>query len=285
VKPLPWRNGLKLISLWDIMKTLDLAKAFQLAGGSQSAATIFDPNPVTWVEGPDKTLDSSLRESLTRHYTQLSELYKDLELPASSTFCTEIVKLLGSDGTAKASWLNAPTRGFITSVQSELASRLFLYVPYQNADLYQAPFTGWEGIRDSFPNAIYDVQEAAKCLGLQRSTASVFHCMRVLECGLRALATEFKVPTNHKAWGEIINQTQNAIDRIPRDPNKPADWKEYRQFCSEAAAQFMHFKYAWRNYAAHARVKYTPEEAEQIFRHVRDFMMHLAKRLKEPATS
>jgi hypothetical protein len=43
----------------------------------------------------------------------------------------------------------------------------------------------------------------------------------------------------------------------------------------------MHFKNAWRNYTAHKQFKYTEDEAEAIFRHVRDFMMHIAKRLKE----
>ncbi len=43
----------------------------------------------------------------------------------------------------------------------------------------------------------------------------------------------------------------------------------------------MHFKNAWRNYTAHSHLKYTEDEAEAIFRHVRDFMTHIAKRLKE----
>jgi len=282
---LPWRNGSELISLWDIMKTLDFAKAFQLACGCQSTAAFLDPKQVTFVEGPDEALHPSLRTSLTTHYTQVSELCKNLELPASLAFCTQILTLLGSEHTAKGTWLNTPTRAFVTSIQSELASRLFLYVPYQNAGLYQEPFAGWEQIHDAFPNAVYDVEEASKGLALERSTACVFHCMRALEHGLRVLAGVFSIPFEHKSWGEIIEPIEKAIRDISKKKNKPANWKDDEQFYSGAASQFMHFKNAWRNYTAHVGFKYTETEAEAIYRHVREFMAHLAKRLKEPAAT
>jgi len=92
-------------------------------------------------------------------------------------------------------------------------------------------------------------------------------------------------PTNHKAWGEIIKGIEDGIKRYPGDPNKPPDWRDYQQFYAEAAAQFLHFKSAWRDYTAHARTKYTETEAEAIYRHVRDFMQHISKRLKEPQTA
>jgi hypothetical protein len=134
----------------------------------------------------------------------------------------------------------------------------------------------------AFPSAEYEIKEASKCLALRRNTACVFHCMRVLEHGLCALAGQFDVPAGHKTWNELIEQIEKAIKEKAKE--KPASWKDDQQFYAEAASQFMHFKNAWRNYTAHLHFKYTEDEAEPIYRHVRDFMMHIAKRLKEPAT-
>ena len=280
----PWRGGPRLISLWDIMKTLDLAKAFQLRAGCQSAATFLDPTQITWISGQDETLEPRLRASLVAHYIQVSEFCKAFDLPISQASCNEIITLLDSQDTAKGRYLNSPTRELPKRIHEELQSRLFLYMRNQSAALYEHPLEGWDKSQEAFPSAIYDVEEAAKCFALQRSTACVFHTMRVVEHGLKSLAAKFNIGVNHRAWGEIIDQINAAIHGIKKQPSKPADWKEDERFYSEAASQFMHFKNAWRNYTAHSHFKYTEEEAETIFRHARDFMEHIAKRLTE-ATS
>jgi hypothetical protein len=41
-------------------------------------------------------------------------------------------------------------------------------------------------------------------------------------------------------------------------------------------------KDGWRNYAMHAREKYTEEQAEDVYRSTRSFMRHLATKLSEP---
>jgi hypothetical protein len=136
-------------------------------------------------------------------------------------------------------------------------------------------------VSEAFPTATYDIQEAGNCLALGRATACVYHSMRVLEYGLCALANKFGIPFEHKSWNAVIEPIEKAIRQIKSQPSKPRGWKDNEQFYSEAAAQFMYFKDAWRNYTAHRESKYTEGEAETIFRHVRDFMRHIAKRLRE----
>jgi hypothetical protein len=46
---------------------------------------------------------------------------------------------------------------------------------------------------------------------------------------------------------------------------------------SQIASSFMIVKDAWRNYTAHARGKYTEEEADAIYRNVGSFMKRLAE--------
>lgn len=263
------------------MKTLDLAKAVQLTCGCQSTASFLDPKKITWIESQDEKMSPRLRETLVEHYGQVSEFCTAFDLPISEASSAEVIKLLESEDTSTGSWLHSPTRELVKRIQAELKSRLFLYVPNQNAIFYQESSKGWTKTQDAFSGAMHEVEEAAKCLALRRSTACVFHLMRILELGLRELATVFNIPFAHKAWNEIIEQIEAAIRKIREGKNKPPDWKDSEQFYSEAASQFMHFRAAWRNYTAHGSLRYAEDEAEAIFRHVRDFMEHISNRLRE----
>jgi hypothetical protein len=218
---------------------------------------------------------------LKLHKKQGQDICKAFELPASAQLVGEIIGELRSRAAYPLSKLERHSRELSKRLQAELAARLFLYVEGETSRFYAKPFDKWDEARAAFPSATYDIEEASRSLGLRRSTASVFHTMRVLEHGLQSLAKRFAVPFEHKAWGEVIERTEKAIREISQQRNKPADWKDEEQFYSEAATQFMHFKNAWRNYTAHAQFKYTEDEAEAIYRHVRDFMKHIAKRLKE----
>jgi hypothetical protein len=137
-------------------------------------------------------------------------------------------------------------------------------------------------VAESFPPAGFDILEAAKCLSLERYTASVFHLMRVLEIGLRAFAARFGIQADHSNWHPVIDEIQKAIRDMGTGQNtRPEDWRDQKEFFSQAASHFMLFKDAWRNYTAQARGKYTEEEAVRIFDNTRGFMQKLATRLHE----
>jgi hypothetical protein len=143
----------------------------------------------------------------------------------------------------------------------------------------QQPF-GLE-VADRFPSATFDAQEACRCYALYRPTACVFHLMRVLEIGLWVFADRFGIPSDHTNWHAIIEGIEKAVRNMAQAPNRPSDWKDQQEFFSQAASYFMMMKDAWRNYTAHARGKYTDEEAETLINNVRGFMQKLATRLHE----
>jgi hypothetical protein len=105
--------------------------------------------------------------------------------------------------------------------------------------------------------------------------------MRVLEIGLSVLAKRFGIASDHTNWHNIIEPVEKAIRGMGSDPAKLPDWKEQQEFFSQGASHFMFLKDAWRNYTAHARGKYTDEEAETILINIRAFMQKLATRLHE----
>lgn len=170
-----------------------------------------------------------------------------------------------------------------TRVSEELEDRLFLFVLPENAALYRLPLEGWGETRKKFPSASYDVEEAGRCIALERSTAAVFHLMRALEFGLVALGKTLGIAEEQLSgqnWDRIIVAIEAAIRKVQlgeRHEQKSAD----THFYSLAATQFAFFKDAWRNYVSHAGVSYNTEQAVGIHRSVRDFMRQIATRLTE----
>jgi hypothetical protein len=118
-----------------------------------------------------------------------------------------------------------------------------------------------------FPVAAYDIDEAVRCLRLRRATAAVFHCMGVLEHGLRA----------HARWRGVLDPPAQAGQR----------WQSIlsdlqAQGCDrEVFAALDAVRRGWREAALHVGPKYTEEEAARILRLVETFMRCLAARCDE----
>jgi hypothetical protein len=168
------------------------------------------------------------------------------------------------------------------TIENELSLRSFLAVSPDKAKFYEANFEPFgKAVTISFPSTSFDAGEANRCFALNRSTACVFHLMRVLEIGLRVFADRFGVPSDHTNWHNIIEGVEKAVRNMGSDPSRPSDWRHQQEFFSQAANHFMFVKDAWRNYTAHARGKYTDEEAETLIINVRAFMQKLATRLHE----
>jgi len=219
---------------------------------------------------------------------------RELELDVSRRFANDLI----------GKWLLPPTKigdrqefvktfqeeagNFADTIRRELDTKLFLAIPNRTlGDLFENPRPfdkeGISSVSERFPDANYDMQEAANCLALSRSTACVCHLMRVLEVGLAALAADpvIGVPwPDQNNWQDVINAIEGRIKEIEKGSRQlPADWRERRQFYADAATQFTHFKDAWRNHAMHFRAIYDEGKADVIFRSVREFMQVLAMRL------
>jgi hypothetical protein len=225
----------------------------------------------------------AIHESALQHiYNSLERLesdLRDLELPLSATSAKRL----------KSNLSNAQKLNHYKFLIAELRTRIFdeidntflLQISADKAKLYESLDPFGEQVAKSFPSVCYDAIEAARCRALNRSTACVFHLMRVLEIGLKPFATRFNVPTDRQNWHNIIEGIEKAIRKMDEDPQRTKDWKDQQEFFAGAAMHFMFIKDAWRNYVAHARDKSTEEEAEKVFDNVRGFMQRLAMRLSE----
>jgi len=158
-----------------------------------------------------------------------------------------------------------------TRVADELEQRLFLSVPLEQAPLYlqsNPPFG--DTAAKAFPQMVEDISEAAKCLALDRPTASIFHLMRVMELAVQRFGHELKVTlVTEKNWQVILDQINAAIKKLDA---KDAKTKAYAQ----AASHLYNVKVAWRNEVMHPKQTYTFEEAQAIFANAKTFIADLA---------
>ncbi len=124
-------------------------------------------------------------------------------------------------------------------------------------------------VAECFPSASYDIEEAAVCLAFRRPTASVFHCMKIMERGIRAFARSVDladpVAAGERDWQQILRLLRGAAE---------ARSGELRDALGAVRRR-------WRSPVLQPADKYTEEEAELIFQAVSDFMRLLAARCDE----
>ena len=178
-------------------------------------------------------------------------------------------------------WMNEPhpllelgelIRMLQNIIKQELSTRLFFYIPKDQAGWYEKKDGFGVPVANAFRSAIKDIKGAGTCYATGLYNASVFHSMRVLEYGLNALAKEVGVIIKRESWATIIKDIEKAIQAETK--------RERKELLSQAALQFRFFKDAWRNHVSHNRGDYDGLQALSVLNHVSTFMEHLATKLK-----
>lgn len=166
-------------------------------------------------------------------------------------------------------------------IKDELEDGYFLHLSKDEVKFFEPKEALFGKLAETnFPSIAYEIDEAAKCLALGRSTASVFHLMRTLEVGIGAIRQSLNLPDpikpSDRNWGNILKKIKDGID------HKPATWKTGdKELFEEAYASLDAVRAAWRNSTMHIENKYNPEEAEHIYTVVKGFMKKIASRMDE----
>lgn len=173
--------------------------------------------------------------------------------------------------------LNEEVGIIIGRIHDELGMFQFLQIPNERAPYYEDKPQFGEPVANKFPKAIADIQEAGKCFAAGLYTACVFHLMRVMEHSTQYLGKRLGISlVQEKNWHNILDEVDKAIKGMP---TKTSRQKALRNRFAEASAHLRMVKDAWRNDVMHPKETYTEEEAERVFRNVKDFMVHLATKL------
>lgn len=258
-------------SLWDMLRfyaasfsatVITLSKALTIL---ESGATLGFPD-----EGLGAGAIKSLLEECDPHIRKLP-------------FSIVTLQLLEDTIAAAKNGLDIETRILlrqtIKSITVELSAHHYLMIKEDRKLFYkqEAPPFGPD-VQDRFPTASLDVAAASRCYALDEWTACAFHLMRVVEHGLRWLASDVGLQESEidgENWKNVIDLIEKKIrllEQTKKTPEKIARTKAL----GEAAVQIRYFKDAWRNHVAHVLQNYDENSAEPVWDSVKRFMQTLA---------
>ncbi len=170
-------------------------------------------------------------------------------------------------------------RDLAVSLERELSKKIVIFLPEDKIGYFDGSKNLFPiKVRESFPSADIDMDEAANCFALDRYTASVFHSMSVMQAGLNKMAESLDLEAG-KNPDDALSLMEEEVGSRSRTPTP--EWKNVQPFYSEAVTYFRNVKDAWRNHTMHIKQHYDEPTSKAILNSVSDFMRHLAKRLHE----
>jgi hypothetical protein len=220
-------------------------------------------------------------------YPELHDVHKDnlriwlralrvVLLDAQMTMCVKGVDRLDRvmSVTSESNQITSAIVDVRTRIIDQVESEFYLSLTEQEKSLY-APTQSLFGtsVETAFPKLSEDIVEAAKCLALGRSTASVFHLMRTMEGAVQALSVQLSIADPLREWGKLLSDISPRVEAMPKGGQRNA-W-------SENFTLLYHVKQAWRNDTMHPKQTYTEDEARSIYAAVRSFMQNLASLVLE----
>jgi hypothetical protein len=235
-------------------------------------------------DGHDSPLPEELRALALEAARWGSRWASGLDAPFSLEQ-SQYIEFVCQDPSATIGKLNTDLEQLSRRLGRELSERQFLYVPEALALLYINPLDEWgEEVPALFPSAVPEITAASECLAVGQPTAAVFHLMRLLEKGLRALATYLTIPTAKQeisTWGDLLQEIKNTSDARVATTAKGLPRKAEAEYFGALMQDFRHFKDAWRDRVSHSDRIYDTDEARSVLTHVRAFMKHLVQRVCE----
>jgi hypothetical protein len=225
-------------------------------------------------------------EGYISHLNELSSFLLSSDLVVSKGQVDRISDLIKKQ--CLLSSLTTEYQKLQTIIQIEISQKHFFRLTEAEKALFQPnddnPLFGFE-VQNNFSSTLLEIDEAAKCLALERYAATVFHLMRALEITLIAIRKCFGLPDPEKFsernWGKILHGLRQDVDR--RNKQALTGWTnpEDQQFFSDIIGSVAAVKLAWRDPTMHVEKKYLPHEAQEIFASVRTLMQKVASRMNE----
>jgi hypothetical protein len=155
------------------------------------------------------------------------------------------------------------------TIRFEMQGCHFFHMDGKAAPFYNQSHLFGMRVTVRFPEMQYDITEAGNCYAMGRSTACVFHLMRIMEIGVQKFGDKLGIQfTDSKDWHNIVDEINKAIKPLPQR-------KAETVALSQAAAHLYNVKVGWRNRVMHPHDIYTLEEARALLEHVKAFINNL----------
>lgn len=280
LRPAWMENSHRLVSLWDILNQYNV---WQLTAAITQIRDIeCKATQIVASGNGDLPLDELERKRIHGAIEYCKIQCQTLELQMSFEHIDGSIRVGLAVGLTYRR-LQSELDGLLKIMQSELHYRRFAFVPTARATVLDKVAHEWASIWDQIPASETDSRRAVECYALDQNTACVFHCMRISEHGLRALARKLRIKLTHKGknqpiefaeWDKIITEIQNKIAKARTLPKRAAQLSFY----SDASDHCLYMK-ELRNEVSHTRKHYNPGEALGTLQRVHAFMTFLARSL------
>lgn len=185
------------------------------------------------------------------------------------------------DHSPSQSRLGTEARVLRETIEYEARQQYFYRYPLDKVAVLNRLEIDWAATLKSFPSARADIHASVDLWAMDHPTASVFHLMRVVEHGLRALAADLGKSFDVQQWHNVIDQIEKEIKRQAATMPTGLAKSDRLRFLSQAATEFRFFKDGWRNHVSHSRAIYDEHQARSVLDHVCSFMNGLSHQFSE----
>lgn len=247
-----------------------------------------DLDPTSTVSGEQKILLDQVIADIQKNINRPLELRSGDEVNRRiSRIVTRLLGFANDAGgrTNAAVW--GDVRALKESLEHALDDYLFLCLPKNRAEFWQQESMFGVEVAARFAEANKEITQAGNCYTVRAYTATVFHCMRAVEIATRVLIRRMGARKHlpHAlelcTWGDLISALEKGLNDLSKGKRSSPSITARFEFYNHAVGVFRNFKGAWRDNVSHARRSYNSGETKDIIENTRQFMQHLATRLKE----
>jgi hypothetical protein len=276
----------KLVSLWDMIQFF-----FKKFDFDFWLLELLTKRIVEIAEAdPNKKLSAEDRGTYSRALLDMKGQCEKLEMKDSHKRLMELKDGLEGDWHQNCSGTAELFKSLVQTVKDEVKGKKFAFIPASKVRYFERCALFGRAVNKAFPSARDDIKDAGNSLAADLHTAAVFHLMRVVNIGLRALARSLGIK---KIGGKvleycrdekIISEIETAIGvklESVGEGKRGEKWEKKNAFYRGLLVDLRYFKDVIRDPMAHARKNYNESEAVGVFQHVHDFMGRLATRVSE----
>jgi hypothetical protein len=223
---------------------------------------------------------AALLDALTEmrvHLTQLGCRMSLMELGKLETY-------IKSDGFGSLALITPVFNSFESRITDELEAMIFFAIEPSKQHYFdqKQPLFGPE-VASKFSSLKYEIEEAGKCLAVDRSTASAYHAIRCLEGGFaavwRCLGITDPLSGFERNWSNRLRKVEDEIER--RWPAKSGRMTENAKFFDQVIGMLKGMQNPYRNSSMHLDDVYTEERARHILELVKGVMQLIASKMDE----
>lgn len=148
-----------------------------------------------------------------------------------------------------------------------------------------------ESVKAAFPSAAEDIKEAGNCIAVDCGTAAVFHLMRAVEWGIRALCVDLgiltvprktaTIPIEFSEWDKMLDQVYPAVESKINAMAPGPQKQDCQEFYFPLLFDIRGFKDAFRNHVMHTRRTYSQKAADDVLDYVHRFLVLLSTKISE----